>query len=80
MTTSVSKTQIVFNENGNIYIYPCSFEENPHMVLNGDRAIQKGRILTNADGTTIVLGCRRLTSCTDRKAKEDVEKQDLSEK
>ncbi len=46
------ETQTVFNENGNINIYPCAFEENPHLVLNGDRASQKGRMVTHDDGTS----------------------------
>lgn len=46
------ETQTVFNENGNINIYPCAFEENPHLVLDGDRASQKGRMVTNNDGTS----------------------------
>ena len=46
------ETQTVFNENGSIYIYPCAFEENPHLVADGNRASQKGRMLTDDDGTS----------------------------
>lgn len=46
------ETQTVFNENGNINIYPCAFEENPHLVEHGDRASQKGRMVTHDDGTS----------------------------
>ena len=46
------ETQTVFNENGNINIYPCAFEENPHLVAHGDRASQKGRMVTHDDGTS----------------------------
>ena len=46
------ETQTVFNENGNINIFPCAFEENPHLVRHGDRASQKGRMVTEDDGTS----------------------------
>ncbi len=46
------ETQTVFNENGNINIYPCLFEENNTIVLNGDVASQKGRMVTEDDGTS----------------------------
>ena len=46
------ETQTVFNENGNINIFPCAFEENPHMVRHGDRASQKGRMVTEDNGTS----------------------------
>lgn len=46
------ETQTVYNENGNINIYPCGFEENPHLVCNGDHAVQKGRMVTHDDGTS----------------------------
>lgn len=46
------ETQTVFNQNGNINIYPCSFEENHNIVVNGDRASQKGRMVTHDDGTS----------------------------
>ena len=46
------ETQTIFNANGNINIYPCLFEENHNIVLNGDRASQKGRMVTLDDGTS----------------------------
>ena len=46
------ETQTVFNENGNINIYPCAFEDNPQLVLNGDRVSQKGRMITEDNGTS----------------------------
>ena len=46
------ETQTVYNENGIINIYPCGFEENPHMVAHGEWAIQKGRMVTREDGTS----------------------------
>ena len=45
------ETQTVFNENGKINIFPCAFEENPHLVAHGNRASQKGRMITD-DGTS----------------------------
>lgn len=46
------ETQTVFCQNGNINIYPCSFEENHNIVVNGDKASQKGRMVTHDDGTS----------------------------
>lgn len=46
------ETQTVYNENGNINIYRCAYEENPHLVLHGDRVSQKGRMVTHDDGTS----------------------------
>ena len=46
------ETQTVFNENGNINIDPCAFEDNPQLVLNGDRVSQKGRMITEDNGTS----------------------------
>lgn len=46
------ETQTVYNENGSINIYPCAFEENPHLVADGDRASQRGRMVTEDDGTS----------------------------
>lgn len=46
------ETQTVFNENGNINIYPCAFEENHNIVAHGDTASQKGRMVTHDDGTS----------------------------
>jgi len=46
------ETQTIYAENGNINIYPCAFEENPHLVAHGDTASQKGRMITHDDGTS----------------------------
>jgi len=46
------ETQTMYRQNGIINIYPCIFEENPHMVAHGDRASQKGRMVTQDDGSS----------------------------
>jgi len=46
------ETQTVFNQNGNINIYPCGFEAGQHIVSGGNRASQKGRMVTEDDGTS----------------------------
>ena len=46
------ETQTVFCQNGNINISPCGFEESHNIVLNGDVASQKGRMVTEDDGTS----------------------------
>lgn len=46
------ETQTVYSENGNINIYPCGFETGYHIVKQGDRAVQKGRMVTDDDGTS----------------------------
>lgn len=47
------ETQTVFKENGNINIYPCSFEMGQYIVGGGaDVASQKGRMITEHDGTS----------------------------
>lgn len=46
------ETQTEYRENGGINIYPCSFEENPMMVVDGEYASQKGRMVTLNDGTS----------------------------
>ena len=45
-------TQTTYSENGRINIYRCAYEENPHLVLNGSTASQKGRMVTEDDGTS----------------------------
>ena len=45
-------TQTVYTENGDINIYPCSFELGQHIVLNGNTASQKGRMITDDSGTS----------------------------
>ena len=44
------ETQTVFNQNGNINIYPCGFEMGQHIVSDGNRASQKERMVTEDDG------------------------------
>ena len=46
------ETQTVFTENGNINIYPCSFEMGRHIVRGSDQASQKGRMVTDDSGTS----------------------------
>ncbi len=47
------ETQTVFTENGNINIYPCSFELGHHIVAGGmTEASQKGRMVTDESGTS----------------------------
>lgn len=46
------ETQTEYRENGGINIYPCSFEENPMMVVDGEYASQKGRMVTFNDGSS----------------------------
>ena len=46
------ETQTTYSENGRIDIYPCAFEDNPHLVINGNTASQKGRMITEDDGTS----------------------------
>ena len=46
------ETQTVFTENGNINIYPCGFELGKHIVSGGVEASQKGRMVTEENGTS----------------------------
>jgi len=46
------ETQTMYRENGEINIYPCSFEENHFIVADGNRVSQKGRMVTQDDGTS----------------------------
>ena len=46
------ETQTVFNENGVINICPCGFELGQHIVATGNTASQKGRMVTEDDGTS----------------------------
>ena len=46
------ETQTIYAENGTINIYPCAFEECHNIVVNGDKASQKGRMVTDDDGTS----------------------------
>ncbi len=46
-------TQTIYAENGKININRCPYEDNPHLVLFGDRVSQKGRMVTEDDGTSV---------------------------
>ena len=46
------ETQTVFNENGVINICPCGFELGQHIVTTGNNVSQKGRMVTEDDGTS----------------------------
>ena len=46
------ETQTVFTSDGNINIYPCSFELGQHIVAGGNEVSQKGRMTVEDDGTS----------------------------
>ena len=46
------ETQTVFYQNGDIKIYPCDFELGQQIVCGGDKASQKGRMVTDDNGTS----------------------------
>lgn len=46
------ETQTVFCQNGNINIYPTTYEPGRHIVAGGGNACQKGRMVTNESGTS----------------------------
>lgn len=46
------ETQTVFHASGDINIYPCDFERGQQIVSGGTRASQKGRMITEDDGTS----------------------------
>lgn len=46
------ETQTVFHADGNIDVYPCDFERGWQIVAGGTRASQKGRMITEDDGTS----------------------------
>ena len=46
------ETQTVFHTSGDINIYPCDFERGQQIVAGGTRASQKGRMITEEDGTS----------------------------
>ena len=52
INTLSMETQTVYAENGNINIYPCSFEQGHNLVKGGTRVSQKGRMVTEDDGTS----------------------------
>ena len=45
-------TQTVFHTSGDINIFPCDFERGQQIVASGTRASQKGRMITEEDGTS----------------------------
>ncbi len=45
-------TQTVFMQTGNINIYPSASEMGQHIVAGGDKASQKGRMVTDQSGTS----------------------------
>lgn len=46
------ETQTVFCQNGGINIFPCAFELGQHIVVGGNEASQKGRMVTDESGTS----------------------------
>lgn len=46
------ETQTVFHASGDINIYPCDFERGQQIVSGDIRASQKGRMITEDDGTS----------------------------
>ena len=46
------ETQTVFYANGDINISPCGFELGQHIVSGKDRVSQRGRMVTEDDGTS----------------------------
>ena len=46
------ETQTIFYANGDIHINPCGFELGKHIVCGGTCASQKGRMVTEDDGTS----------------------------
>ena len=46
------ETQTVFHAGGDINIFPCDFERGQLIVAGGSRASQKGRMITEDDGTS----------------------------
>lgn len=46
------ETQTVFMENGNIYVYPCGFELCKNLALCGGKVAQRGRMVTEPNGTS----------------------------
>lgn len=46
------ETQTIYNENGAINICPYGFELGQHIVADGSNASQKGRMVTEDDGTS----------------------------
>ena len=46
------ETQTVFESNGNITIHPCEFELGQQITANSKQVNQRGRMKTEADGTS----------------------------
>lgn len=46
------ETQTVFHTSGDINIFPCDFERGQQIVAGGTHASQKGRMITEDDGTS----------------------------
>lgn len=46
------ETQTVFHASGDINIYPCDFERGQQIVARGTHVSQKGRMITEDDGTS----------------------------
>jgi len=47
------ETQTVYFENGKIKVSPWKLEENHHIVADGNFVSQKGRMVTEDDGTSV---------------------------
>lgn len=50
------ETQTIFMQNGDIHIHPCSFELGQDITERGSRVIQRGRMITDPDGTSVFRG------------------------
>ncbi len=46
------ETQTVFLPDGRVNTYPCSFELGRNITYCGDTAVQRGRLITECDGTS----------------------------
>ena len=58
------ETQTVFCKNGNISIHPCGFELGQQTLSGGrDQVSQKGRMVTDADGTSHFRAYRKDSGC-----------------
>ncbi len=53
------QTETIFAFNGNVFIYPCSFELGRHVTPGGGRVSQKGRMVTEPNGTSRFVPYRR---------------------
>ena len=57
------ETQTVFHASGDINIYPCDFERGQQIVAGGTHASQKGRMITEDDGTSHFKHYRQNSGC-----------------